>query len=782
MAFNTDQPPYRRLRSILAEKTSKVVVWTGSGVSTDAGLPTWPELRNCLLGHLREKAATMTEDASRSLRSAADRAERSTNYWVAFDILRKKLGRASFRDAIRESLQPALTSQCPSTYKSIWKLGVAGILNLNLDRLATRALSEVTPTKQSTEFTGRHAGEFLHSLKNPRPFVANLHGTADEASSWVFTKSDLKKLLASTEYQTFIRSCLATTTTLFVGISANDIAAGGQIEALTKAGLDVGAHYWLTDRKDLKTDQWAEESGIQLIRYENHIDIRDFFEDILTFVPSDGPHPPPVVLQDTTGPGDKRLPSRQKLAQWPAEKIREVLNAHAKRLFNSGLSDPYSAYEQFSLDYDEPIYRAWYTSVNPPGNKLFGYKLLEQVGKGAFGRVYRAIDAKGNQVAVKVLLEDIRRDQSLLQSFRRGVRSMQFLADHDVEGMVAYRKASEIPAFVVMDWIEGPSLSAACATGRIHKWDSILKIGWEMTDVIYRAHSIPERVLHRDIRPSNIMLENFFEGSDDWRVVVLDFDLSWHQGALEQSVIHGPVLGYLAPEQMQTILGASTRHAAVDSFGVGMTLYYIIAGNDPVPTQHLHRNWSEVVEKCASVHQSLRWTSLPSRYARLITRATQNQQSDRWDMSQIRDELGRLRDTYSHPDSVQSAELVAEEIVSRSGKEYEWNDDRLAATVELASGSVITVTGDESGREVVLHIQWSSSGQLARKHVGKWMRSASQRCVATLRSSGWKIRTKNFDAPRTMVIEAALSVSSVVMDLSDHAGMLSQIMGILKFD
>ncbi len=611
MPFNRDQTPHQHLRSILAEKTSKIVVWAGSGLSTDAGLPTWPQLKHRLVRQLREKAASISESDSRSLRSAADRAEQEPNYWIAFHILREQLGKASFRNAIRESLQPALTADCPQIYKYIWRLGVAGVLNLNLDRLATRALGEVRPGRLPTEFTGRRAGKFLHLLKNPRPFVANLHGTAEDTSSWVLTQRDLTYLLDSAEYRTFITSCLTTTTVLFIGISADDVAAGGHIEALTKSGCDVGPHYWLTNRTDLRTDRWAEESGIQLIRYDGHPEIVEFFDDILEFVPSEEPSPPPVVLQDITEEDNGSLPSVEDLSELPAETIRAVLNAHAKRLLNRDVPDPYSDYERFSASYDEAIYRAWYTSVSSPRNKLLGYSLIEEVGKGAFGRVYRATNPDGNQVAIKVLLEEIRRERLLLQSFRRGVRSMRFLMDRNVAGMVAYRKASEIPAFVVMDWIEGPSLLEACGAHQVNDWGSILKIGLEVTDVLYRAHTIPERVLHRDLRPSNIMLECFYSKPDDWRVVVLDFDLSWHQGALEQSVIRGALAGYLAPEQIQATQGASTRHAAVDSFGVGMTLYFMISGIDPMPAQNQHRDWAELVQKAALNRRRDQWMSLP---------------------------------------------------------------------------------------------------------------------------------------------------------------------------
>ena len=482
MSFNVQQSSHEALRSIIAEKTSKLVFWVGSGLSTGANLPTWPQLKHRLVKQLREKANDIVDDDSQHLKLAADHAEREKNYWIAFHILKDNLGPSSYRVAIREALRPALTATCPVAYQYMWKLGAAGVLNLNLDRLATKALGEVHPGRLPTEFSGRHAGKFVHSLKSPHPFVANLHGIGDDESTWVFTSRELAHLLKSDGYRTFIRSCLATTTTLFIGISADDHAAGGHVQALRDADIDVGPHYWLTDRNDLKTDAWAEQSGIQLIRYRSHSEIIEFFEDVLNFVPTDEASLPPVVLECLSEAQETPLPSKERLSQLEAEEIRKILNTHAKQILSSDLTDSYSKYDEFSTNYDEAIYRAWYTSVTAPANKLLGFTLIENVARGAFGRVYRATDADGNDVAIKVLLEDIRRDPVLLRSFRRGVRSMRFLMNRDISGLVAYREASEIPAFVVMDWVDGPTLSEARAAHQINDWGSILKIGsrWPM--------------------------------------------------------------------------------------------------------------------------------------------------------------------------------------------------------------------------------------------------------------------------------------------------------------
>ena len=83
-----------------------------------------------LVMQLREKANDISVADSSPLKAAADYAENEGNCWLAFQVLRRNLGVSSYRYAIREVLQPALTAPCPIAYKYIWKLRVAGVLNL----------------------------------------------------------------------------------------------------------------------------------------------------------------------------------------------------------------------------------------------------------------------------------------------------------------------------------------------------------------------------------------------------------------------------------------------------------------------------------------------------------------------------------------------------------------------------------------------------------------------------------------------------------------------------
>lgn len=646
---------------------------------------------------------------------------------------------------VRDILGSAATLEPPPVYYKLWRLAPHGLLTLNLDRLATRAFTDVKPGHELATFDGLQVANYTHVLKRPYPFVCHLHGVVEDSSSWVLTSSHLNRQRGNQAYQNFITSCLSAKTIVFLGISVDDIAVGGFIEHLSNLGVDVGAHYWFTPRRDYETSRWAEDRGVRLITYEapngDHRELLEALDDLVNYVSTDDTAEPTPVVPSGLSPQIEALPDQQELLKLETDSVRELLNQEAVRIFNySGHAQ--EEYIEFGQEYDEAIYRAWYTSTDPDRNELLGHVLHEEVSRGAFGKVYRANDPEGNDVAVKVLHEEMRRNNDLFRAFRRGVRSMQILGNRGVEGMVPYRRAFEIPAFVVMDWIDGPNLGDAVSSMQVSDWETILRIGSDTADIVRRGHVLPERVLHRDLRPSNVMLRGFYTDPHDWDVVVLDFDLSWHRGALERSVTHGSaLLGYLAPEQIQDLPGISTRHASVDSFGMGMVLFYMLSGRDPVPDEHLHADWDNTLIRAAHLRQCNQWVSTPNRFARLIRSATLNNQSDRWDLSQIQSELQRLRQSVLMPNLTQSAELVAEEIAARCefSQGYAWDSDELAAVRDSSSGVRLEIRGDESERKVFITISYGIPGVQGSEGVAKWIEPALANAEGILHSSDWRI-------------------------------------------
>lgn len=431
--FNDRQPGYRRLRSIIAERTNRLVVWLGAGLSVPAGLPSWSKLKETLCCTLVDKASAADSDEVATAQRRANQIQELKDYWLTFQMLRDALGPATYRAAVRESLQAAETCTIPENYSSILALPVTGILTLNLDRLVTRAYTSRNPGKPLVEFGGFQAGQHLHVLKGATPFIVNLHGTLSDEGSWVLARDELRALLKQDGYNTFIRSCLCTRTVVFVGISADDVATGGHLDALSDARVDLGDHFWITDRTDASTEYWADRTQLQLIRYQSQGDDHSELRAILTALGDYQPEDEtadPVTMVCTRS--DVDLPSADDLQrEADPEIIRERLNAHAVDLLRpsseSGDID-YERYNRFCEEYDEAIYRAWYVTSASPRNRVFGYTVEDEVADGAFGRVFRARDEQGRSVAVKVLREEVRRKPEMLQSFRRGVRSMRILA------------------------------------------------------------------------------------------------------------------------------------------------------------------------------------------------------------------------------------------------------------------------------------------------------------------------------------------------------------------
>ena len=759
--FNAEQPAYKSLREVCAERTVRLAIWAGSGLSQPAGLPSWAELRKHLEVAAESKIGTLAPADTENIEAKLSAARKQDNPWRAFKLLEDALGPGSYRGIIRERLDPGDRLAPPSAYSKLWRLNIGGFLNLNLDSFASRAFGDVFPTKHLINFYGQKAGDYFHTLESHRPFVANLHGMTADASSWVFTYPQLKRLLADKGYKQYIAACAAKHTLVFMGITADDESVGGHLQHLLESGIDIGTAYWITHRDDIRTDEWAEKHQIRVIRYKapdnKHTELDQLLDDLLSYVPQDKPAFP-VAIPTTVKTGE--LPDDLTLSNRTEEEIRKALNARAASILEPHTREAQEQYTLFCKQYERSIHRAWFCSTSEPNNVLMGYRLNKEIGKGAFGRVYQATAQSGEKVAVKVLHQDARDNAEVIGCFRRGVRSMRILSEQSVEGMVPYREASEIPAFAVMDLIDGPNLKEAVESRYITEWRDILKIAIDLTHTIRSAHLLPQRVLHRDIRPPNIMLKDYWSSPMAFEVVVLDFDLSWHRDATEKSVVFpASVNGFIAPEQLIEMKDVSTRNAAVDSFGLGMTFFYLVTGLTPRVGQHRERAWVSHVRNSMKEKPCKPWHSLPQRMAGLVMASTKDRQSDRWDLSQIESELIRIKNALEKPNDVSSSELYLEELMSSAatGTDRTWQENIPGFEFSLPGGGDCKLQADEGPGMINLKLRWEDEGTLPRKNVGKWLPAAIRRAAALLSKGGWGTNEPSTN-PQSAFLTASISV------------------------
>ena len=267
MSFDFKQASYTDLRSIFAERSDTIVAWVGAGLSVPAGLPGWLKLRASLASELETKVDNAADaETKHEMELMLERSRKAANLWQSFTFLKKGLGGPDYNAHIKRELQPGDTRPVPPLYKAIWELRVQGIVNLNLDRLAQRAFSEVFHGAACSDFVGREVGNYTHVLRGRNRWLAHLHGQVDNTASWIFNEAELRALMETQPYKVFVQSLFTSRCVVFVGISADDEAVGGHLAYLTQIGVDCGSHFWITDRQDATTVRWARDAGIRVLR------------------------------------------------------------------------------------------------------------------------------------------------------------------------------------------------------------------------------------------------------------------------------------------------------------------------------------------------------------------------------------------------------------------------------------------------------------------------------------------------------------------------------------
>src|SRR5437660_3568581 len=210
------------------------------------------------------------------------------------------------------------------------------------------------------------------------------------------------------------------------------------------------------------------------------------------------------------------------------------------------------------------------------GQTISHYRILEQIGAGGMGVVYRAHDERlDRDVALKVLSPELAGDKEFLARFRREARTLSKL-NHPNIATVHDFDTEHGTSFLVMEFVQGTSLIEKVRSGPLPEKE-VLLLGVQLLDGLRAAHA--EGIIHRDLKPGNL------RETLDGRVKILDFGLARTlQSDLDvtQSLATTGVVGtlpYMAPEQLRG------EHADVrtDIYSIGVVLYELATGSRPFP-------------------------------------------------------------------------------------------------------------------------------------------------------------------------------------------------------
>ncbi|MBN2430176.1 MAG: protein kinase [Acidobacteria bacterium] len=275
--------------------------------------------------------------------------------------------------------------------------------------------------------------------------------------------------------------------------------------------------------------------------------------------------------------------------------------------------------------------------------KLGKYEIIEEIGKGAMGHVYKAFDPlMGRYVALKTMSYSSQSDAEFKKRFFKEAQAPGRLHHENIVVIYELNEDQGVP-FIAMEFLEGDDLFRLIQHRHIFTLQKIIDLIIQVCEGLHFAHS--HGIIHRDIKPANIFLLT------NGKVKIVDFGIA-HISQSSLMTKTGMLLGtpsYMSPEQVkcETLAGSS------DQFSLGVIMYELLTGRRPFDGE----TYTNIMYKI--LHENPRplrdvYPACPSSLEKIVLKALDKSPENRFaDLASLARRLRKLKDEFEQDMSME---------------------------------------------------------------------------------------------------------------------------------